>query len=108
MYVKHFVDRQHRGVLISCKGPVWSGPAVPLTSEFQPPRFISGRVRSDVRKVRIRFADGSATTLTPTGGYVLWAAPAEHLADARGAVAAEGLNAEGQVVGRQSFTPAQR
>lgn len=76
MYVKHFVDRQR-----------------------QRPR------RSDVRTVRIRFADGSATTLTPTRGYILWAASEEHLDETTGVVGAEGLGANGSVVARQSLKP---
>jgi hypothetical protein len=108
MYVRHFVDRHHSGVMTGCRGHGWTGQAVQVGSEFQPPRFVSGRVRPDVRKVRIRFADGSSTTLTPTRGYVLWAAPADRLTERRRAVAAEGLNAQGRVVGRQSFTPPPR
>jgi len=105
MYVKHFVDRRHAGVGVSCSGRTWTGPAIQLSTQFQPPRFVSGRVRSDVQKLRIRFADGSATTLTPTRGYILWAAPREHLDAATGAVGAEGLNANGRVVARRSLRP---
>lgn len=107
MYVKHFVDRQHTGVGVSCKPRTWAGPVLQLSTQFQPPRFVSGRVRSDVQKVRIRFADGTATELTPTRGYILWAAPKEHLDETTGAVAAEGLGANGSVVARQSFKPQQ-
>lgn len=103
MYVKHFVDSRHTGVSSYCSGPSWTGPAIQLSADFLPPRFISGRVRADVQKVRIRFADDSATTLTPTRGYTLWAAPTERLDETAGAVEAEGLRADGSVVARQSF-----
>jgi hypothetical protein len=105
VYVKHFVDRRHTGVAVSCNGPTWTGPALQLSTQFQPPRFVSGRVRSDVHKVRLRFADGSATTLTPTRGYILWAAPEERLDQATGVVGAEGLSANGQVLVRQPLKP---
>ncbi len=105
MYVKHFFDRQHAGVGISCDGPSWTGTALQLSADFLPPRFIGGRVRSDVQKVRIRFADGSATTLTPTRGYILWAVPKEHWGETAGAVEAEGLRADGSVVARESLEP---
>jgi hypothetical protein len=108
MFIKHFVDRQHTGVMVSCNGPNWTGSALQLSSQFLPPRFIGGRVRPDVKTVRIRFADGSTTTLTPTRGYILWAAPQERLQAATGAVAAEGLRADGTVVARQSFEPPKR
>jgi hypothetical protein len=38
-----------------------------------------------------------------TRGYILWAAPKEHLEPARAAVEAEGLRADGSVLGRQWF-----
>lgn len=105
MYVKHYVDPQHTGSGVSCNGPTWTGGALNLSSHFLPPRFISGRVRSDVRKVRIRFADGTATELTPTRGYILWTAPKERLEKASGVVDAEAVAADGDVLGRQSFWP---
>jgi hypothetical protein len=103
-YVKEFVDSQHRGMSTGCNGPAWTGPALQLGMSF-PPHFINGRVRPDVKKVRIRFADGSATTLTPTRGYILWATPKEHFEAANGALEAEGLSADGTVLAHQSFMP---
>jgi hypothetical protein len=72
---------------------------------MQPPRFVEGRVRSDIKTVRIRFADGTSSPVTPTRGYVLWAASKRQLAPQRAAVGAEGLDANGNVVGRMSFRP---
>jgi hypothetical protein len=105
MFVKHFVDRHHTGVMAYCPPRRWSGPPLQLSSQLRPPRFVSGRVRTDVKKVRIRFADGSSITLRPIRGYVLWAASAKHLREARAAVGADGLRANGSVVGSQSFRP---
>jgi hypothetical protein len=107
-YTKHFIDRHHRSFGISCMGPTWTGQALQLGSDSSPPRFIDGRVRPDIKKVRIRFADGSTTLLIPTRGYVLWAASKAHLDDATAAVEAEGLGADGSVVARESFKAPRR
>jgi hypothetical protein len=104
VYVKTFVDRQHGGVSVGCYARDWRGPALQLGVNF-PPHFVDGRVRPDIKTVRLRFADGSMTTLTPTRGYVLWAAPREHLEQQRSVVAAEGLAADGSVLARQSLRP---
>jgi hypothetical protein len=105
MFLKHFLDEQHTGVMVGCHSQVWSGPAVQLGGQFEPPRLVSGRVHSDVTTVRIRFADGSSTTLTPTRGYVLWAVPEEHRVPDRLPVEASGLRDDGTVVGRQDLGP---
>ncbi len=104
-FTKHFVDRRHTGVGVSCTGRQWTGPPVQVYSQFQPPRFVSGRVRDDVKTVRIRFADGGMTMLKPKRGYVLFAVPAERLTEARAATGADGLDASGRVIGRTSFKP---
>jgi hypothetical protein len=103
MFIRHFIDRRHGGVSLSCTGRVWTGQPLQLNSVMQPLRFIGGRVRSDIKTVRIRFADRTSSTLTPTRGYVLWAASQRQLAPKRAAVAAEALNASGHVIGRNSF-----
>jgi hypothetical protein len=105
MFVKYFRDRRNTGVLGGCMGRSWRGEPVQLSSNSQPPVFIAGRVRSDVRSVRVRFANGDAATLTPTRGFVLYAVPAGHRTEATAAVAAEGLGSDGAVVGRISFRP---
>jgi hypothetical protein len=46
-----------------------------------------------------------SATLTPTRGYVLWAASAERLDPKRAAVAAEALDESGKVVARISLAP---
>lgn len=104
-FVKHFVDRQHTGIGTSCKAKEWTGPAVQIYSQFRPPRFVSGRVRADVETVRIRFADGATTLVTPKRGHVLYAVPAEHLTEASAATGAEGLDEAGRIIGRTSFLP---
>jgi hypothetical protein len=110
VFLKHFVDKQHTGVMVGCHQGPWTGPALQLGTNARsiPARLVTGRVRSDVKSVRIRFADGSATTVTPVRGYVLWAAPKERLDQGRGAVEAVGLGEDGTVVARQSLIPRRR
>jgi hypothetical protein len=105
MYIKHFVDARHAGTTVSCRERGGAHRPLEIGSQFQPPRFVGGRVRQDVEAVRIRFADGTSETLTPSRGYVLWAATAERLIAGKAAVSAEGLDEDGDVVGRISFKP---
>jgi hypothetical protein len=106
MFVREHVDAQHGGMGVQCHGPTWTGAALQLGSSF-PPHFVEGRVRSDVKTVRIRFADGSSTDVTPTRGYVLWAAPEANLELAKRAIEVVGLRADGSEVARQSLGPSQ-
>jgi hypothetical protein len=102
-YVKQFLDRSHRGVGVNCHGPTWSGRALELSWDYSPTHFISGRVRPDIKTVRIRFADGTASTLRPKSGYILWAASKRQLEPTAAATMVEGLRANGTVVARQSL-----
>lgn len=105
MYVKHFFDVRQAGVGIHCMERVWTGDALQLSSLSRPPVFVAGRVRQDVATVRVRFADGSTAKVTPTRGYVLWAASAEQLAPGHEAVTAEGLDERGGVIGEVNLSP---
>jgi hypothetical protein len=100
-YVKHFLDLHNRGVSGNCTAPTWSRQALELSWDYSPTHFISGRVRPDLKTVRIRFADGTTTTLRPRRGYVLWAASKEHLAKSSAATTVEGLRSDGTVGARQ-------
>jgi hypothetical protein len=106
VYVRDFVDKHHGGVSISCQGPMWRGTPLQLSAGWNPPLFVSGRVRSDVATVRLRFADGSTTTLQPTRGYVLQAMPPSQLKPGHEVIAADGFARNGRRVGHQSFRPA--
>jgi hypothetical protein len=101
VFTKEFVDRQHAGNSTNCQAPAWNGSPLQVGTSWSPPRFVSGRVRSDVRTVRIRLADGSAATLTPTRGHILWAVPSK----GREPVSIVGLDEDGTVIGRQSLQP---
>jgi hypothetical protein len=104
MFVSEHVDRQHAGAGTQCFGLTWTGAALQLSMSF-PPHFVEGRVRSDVKTVRIRFADGSTTDVTPTHEYVLWAAPQANLGAGKRATEVVGLRADGSEVARQSLVP---
>jgi hypothetical protein len=101
VFIKEFVDRQHGGVEVNCQEPTWNGSPLQVGTAWSPPRFVTGRVRSDVKTVRIRLADGSAVTLAPTRGHILWAVPRE----GREPVSIVGLDADGTVLARQSLLP---
>jgi hypothetical protein len=104
VFVRDHVDAHRGGVGVSCHAPSWTGPVLQLGSSF-PPHFVEGRVRSDVKTLRIRFADGSSTDVTPTRGYVLWAAPEANLDHAKRATEVVGLRADGSEVARRSLEP---
>jgi hypothetical protein len=104
VFTKEFVDRQHAGNSVNCQRPRWNGSPVQAGTSWSPPRFVTGRVRSDVKTVRIRLADGSAVTLIPTRGLILWAVPSE----GREPVSIVGLNEDRTVLGSQSLLPPER
>jgi hypothetical protein len=103
MYVRHFISKLVAGMLVSCQGGTWSGGAVQLSTESSPALFVSGRVRSDVAVVRLRYADGSTSTLHPTRGYVLAAIAPRHLQPGHDLIGADGLARDGHTVGHESF-----
>jgi hypothetical protein len=105
VYVRDFIDRRHAGVSIRCQGRTWRGPPLQLSAGWNPPLFVSGRVRSDIATVRLRFADGSMSTVRPTRGYVLQAMPPGQLRPAHEVIAADGFARDGRKVGHQSFRP---
>jgi hypothetical protein len=101
VFIKEFVDRQHAGNGTDCQPPNWNGSTLQVGTAWSPPRFVTGRVRPDVNTVRIRLADGSEVTLTPSRGHLLWAVPRE----GREPVSIVGLDEDGTVLGRQSLQP---
>lgn len=105
VYVRHYFNAHAAGLTVSCMGRSWVGPALQLESDATPTRFVSGRVRSDIATVRLRYADGTTTTLRPTRGYVLQAMTAPHLTDGHQLIGADGLNRNGKLIGHMSFQP---
>ena len=102
VFVTEHVDKQHAGMGVNCNRPTWADGALEVSLGF-PPHFVEGRVRADVKTVRIRLADGSSTDVTPTRGYVLWATPAANLEPGRQPTEVIGLRADGSEVDRQSL-----
>jgi hypothetical protein len=105
VYVRDFIDKRHAGVSVSCQGLTWRGPSLQLSAGWNPPLFVSGRVRNDVASVRLRFADGSTSTLRPTRGYVLQAMAPGHLKPGHEVIAADGFARNGRRVGHESLRP---
>ena len=100
-FTKHFIDERHAGVGVDCSGPrQFTGPPVQVDRLSMLPRLVGGRVREDVKSVRIRFADGETVLVEPKRGYFLYAVPGDRMTEARSPTAAEGLGASGRVVGR--------
>lgn len=95
-YFKHFYDASHTGVSVGCARP--QAP-LELGAAGSPPWYVQGRVQLHVKRVRIRFAGGATAILTPVRGYVLWALPEAGTRP----VAADGLDADGNVVATQAF-----
>jgi hypothetical protein len=58
-----------------------------------------------VASVRLRFADGSTSTLRPTHGYVLQAMAPGHLKPGHEVIAADGFARNGRRVGHESLRP---
>jgi hypothetical protein len=102
VFVTEHIDQQHGGIGTNCNRPTWANGPLEVTAGF-PPHFVEGRVRADVKTVRIRFADGSSTDVTPTRGFVLWATPAANLKPGRQPTEVIGLRADGSEVGRSSL-----
>jgi hypothetical protein len=107
VFVTEHVDKQHGGIGVNCNRPSWADGALQVSAGF-PPHFVEGRVRSDVKTVRIRFADGSSTDVTPTRGFILWATPAANLEPARRPAEAIGLRADGSEIARASLKASTR
>jgi hypothetical protein len=106
MYVRHFISKRSGGVMIGCRGRAWSGPPLQLSTDATPSLFVSGSVRGDIATVRLRYADGSTSTLRPTRGYVLSAMSTAHLQPGHEVIAADGFARDGRKVGHESFRPA--
>ena len=105
-FIKTYVDDRNRAPSIQCHWQSFARSPVQVNNGWRGGRrFVNGRVRDDVKSVRIRFADGKTVVVEPRRGYVLYALPADRLTGqaARRAVGADGLDASGRVVGTATF-----
>lgn len=85
-----------------CYSNRWRGPRLQLAVHGRG-WFISGRVHPDIARIRIVYADGATSTMTPRDGYLLYAIPAAHTRDGHRVVAMVGLSRQGQRVARQDL-----
>ncbi|HEX6680888.1 MAG TPA: hypothetical protein VF063_09605 [Gaiellaceae bacterium] len=102
MYVRYKTDRA-TGVSEGCREPTRSGPALQLGSMSFPTQFLMGRVRTDVEKIEVRFADGARVTIEPTRGFVLYGVPASHVRAGHELIGAVARDGDGRKIGSQSF-----
>lgn len=103
VYVRHYFSKRSAGVMEGCHSTTWQGPPVQLETSSFPVIFIDGRVRNDVARVRIVFADGSTTTIAPTRGYILAALDHTHQSFARRPIRFIGLSSTGTALSTQKL-----
>lgn len=85
----------------SCIGKDWRQAPLRLGLLPDPALFVYGRVRDDVKRITLRYADGDEQQIEPErDGYALVVMPPEHRSDAARLIELVGLNAEGDVVAR--------
>lgn len=99
-YVKTYFSKLAAGVMVGCRPATWQGGPLQLGVELE---FVSGRVRADVKTLRLEYARGAATTVRPTRGYILVTIPAQHLARADRLVRIVGLDSANKTVGVQTI-----
>jgi hypothetical protein len=104
-YVRTYFNKHAAGIGMFCGDPPWRGQSLALGTSGAPAQFLTGRVRADVARVRVAFADGATMTVKPIRGFVLAAIPREHLAKQSHVAGVTGYNNAGHKVGSQSFRP---
>jgi hypothetical protein len=102
-FIRRVVDGRPRGTGYRCMWRPWSQSPVQIHAHEMPLRYVGGRVRDDVRTVRVRFADGDTVDVRPRRGYVMYAIPSDRVTDARRPVGADGVDTSGRVVGSVEF-----
>lgn len=93
------------GTMTSCMDPDWSRYPVMLNTYGNPGEIVMGRVRPDLARVEIGYADGAKTSVTPLRGYVLYEIPAKQIERGKEAVTASGFDRQGKLVATWSFKP---
>jgi hypothetical protein len=85
----------------SCVGPDWANAPLRVGWSENPPLFVYGRAREDIRTITLRYADGDSEQIEPGQyGYVLYTIPPEHRDKAHELVELIGRGADGEVVAR--------
>jgi hypothetical protein len=99
-YIKTHFGKHAGGVTFSCRPAAWQGAPVQLSVISE---FVAGRVRSDVRAVRLEYARGGKTIVHPARGYVLVAIPPRRRTPRDRVVRAVGVDSAGHAVGVQTI-----
>ena len=90
----------------ACIGKTWSYAPLRLGTIPDPPVFVYGRVRSDVRRLTLRYADGSSDEVEPRHrGYILLAVPETHRNANDQLVEIVGRSANDEIIGRLRLSP---
>jgi hypothetical protein len=90
----------------ACVGTTWTYAPLRLGTVPDPPVFVYGRVRGDVQRLTLRYADGGTSEVSPRdGGYVLIALPANRRSSEHQLVEVIGRNADGRVIARMQLQP---
>jgi hypothetical protein len=85
-----------------CIGKEWRNAPLRVGFMPEPPLFVYGRVRDEVKRITVRYADGDELQIEPERyGYVLFAIPPAHRHEGSRVVEFVGHDAQGQVVARQ-------
>jgi hypothetical protein len=108
MYVRWHRNKHAGGVMINCADFTGRGAPLQLGTNGSPTELVTGRVRSDIATVELRFADGARLSVKPTQTFVLATIPKAHLLAGHQLVAVYGLTASGKAVGHESFRPRKR
>jgi hypothetical protein len=104
MFIR-YKGKSATGTMSGCSSGAWRGEPLQLNTYGNPGEFVMGRVRPDLTRVQIGYADGAKTVVTPTRGYVLYEIPAEHIELGKEAVTATGFDQNGKRVATWSFRP---
>jgi hypothetical protein len=90
----------------SCIGAKWTFAPLRVGPIPDPPVFVYGRVRDDIKTLTLRYADGRSDELTPREqGYVLSVIPERQRQAGHRLVEIIGRGGDGHVVAREAFTP---
>jgi hypothetical protein len=99
-YIKTHFSVHAGGMTVSCRPAAWQGNPVQVSLMSE---FLAGRVRADVKTIRLDYTHGATTIVHPTRGYVLVAIPAQHRARAGRLVRVVGITSAGRTIALQNI-----
>jgi hypothetical protein len=90
----------------ACVGKTWTYAPLRLGTFPDPPAFVYGRVRDDIQRLTLRYADGDSDEIVRgEHGYVLSVLPARHRSEGHQLVEIVGRDRGGQVIAQIRFAP---